>query len=105
MSWAYNFDACDQAGPGAIAAPGMAGLSVTTGLLSFNPTRSRGFGADDMTPDWGRALDCQRQFPECPSTAAEYLVTKDLFPAREKAAALRPAGPAGPAGLVAQGGG
>jgi hypothetical protein len=46
--WAHNFDACDQAGPGAIAAPGMAGLSVSTGLLSFNPTRSRGFGADDM---------------------------------------------------------
>ncbi len=46
--WAHNPDGCDHAGPGAIAAPGMAGLSEVTGALSFNPTRSRGFGADDM---------------------------------------------------------
>ena len=35
-------------GPGAISAPGMEGLSPTTGLLTFNPTRARGLGADDM---------------------------------------------------------
>ncbi len=46
--WAQNGDGCDKAGPGAIAAPGMAGLSEVTGRLSFNPTRSRGYGADDM---------------------------------------------------------
>jgi len=46
--WANNSNGCDQAGPGAIAAPGMAGLDPSTGLLSFNPTRGRGLGADDM---------------------------------------------------------
>ncbi|MGB9377714.1 MAG: hypothetical protein WCB04_09405 [Mycobacteriales bacterium] len=47
--WANNPNGCDKAGSGAIAAPGMAGLDSTTGLLSFNPTRARGLGADDMT--------------------------------------------------------
>jgi hypothetical protein len=46
--WADNPNACDQAGPGAISAPGMVGLSPATGAVVFNPTRSRGFGADDM---------------------------------------------------------
>ncbi len=32
----------------AIAAPGFEGLSSVTGKLTFNPTRSRGLGADDM---------------------------------------------------------
>jgi hypothetical protein len=46
--WSQNPDGCDTAGPGAISAPGMEGLSPSTGLLTFNPTRSRGAGADDM---------------------------------------------------------
>ena len=46
--WASNPNGCDFAGPGAIAAPGMAGLSPTSGALTFNPTRDRGLGADDM---------------------------------------------------------
>lgn len=46
--WASNPNGCDFAGPGAISAPGMAGLSPATGALTFNPTRSRGLGADDM---------------------------------------------------------
>jgi hypothetical protein len=46
--WASNPNGCDFAGPGAISAPGMAGLSPTTGALTFNPTRARGLGADDM---------------------------------------------------------
>jgi hypothetical protein len=46
--WSQNPDGCDAAGPGAISAPGMEGLSPSTGQLTFNPTRSRGFGADDM---------------------------------------------------------
>jgi hypothetical protein len=46
--WADNPDDCDARGPGASAAPGMAGLSETTGRLTFDPTRSRGLGADDM---------------------------------------------------------
>jgi hypothetical protein len=46
--WSENPNGCDFAGPGAISAPGMEGLSPTTGLLTFNPTRSRGLGADDM---------------------------------------------------------
>jgi len=46
--WSENPDGCDFAGPGAIPAPGMEGLSPATGTLTFNPTRSRGLGADDM---------------------------------------------------------
>jgi hypothetical protein len=46
--WANNPDDCDSAGPGAVFVQGFAGLSPTTGQLSFNPTRARGFGADDM---------------------------------------------------------
>jgi hypothetical protein len=46
--WSMNPDDCDAAGPGAVSAPGFEGLSPTTGALTFNPTRARGFGADDM---------------------------------------------------------
>ena len=46
--WASNPNGCDFKGPGAIDAPGMEGLSTTTGALTFNPTRGRGEGADDM---------------------------------------------------------
>jgi hypothetical protein len=46
--WSQNPDGCDFAGPGAINAPGMEGLSPGTGSLTFNPTRGRGLGADDM---------------------------------------------------------
>jgi hypothetical protein len=46
--WADNGDGCDNAGPGAVAAPGMVGLSQASGQVSFNPTRGRGLGADDM---------------------------------------------------------
>jgi hypothetical protein len=46
--WADNPDGCDAAGPGAIPAPGMVGLSPATGAVTFNPTRDRGLGADDM---------------------------------------------------------
>jgi hypothetical protein len=46
--WSENPKGCDTAGPGAISAPGMEGLSPATGLLTFNPTRARGIGADDM---------------------------------------------------------
>jgi hypothetical protein len=46
--WASNPNGCDFAGPGAISAPGMGGFSPTTGTLTFNPTRDRGLGADDM---------------------------------------------------------
>jgi hypothetical protein len=46
--WADNGDGCDSQGPGAIPAPGMAGFSQASGALTFNPTRARGLGADDM---------------------------------------------------------
>lgn len=51
--WSENPDGCDMAGPGAIPAPGIEGLSPKTGALTFNPTRARGIGADDMiiTPE------------------------------------------------------
>jgi hypothetical protein len=46
--WSENPNDCDAKGPGAIVAPGMEGLSPATGALTFNPTRGRGLGADDM---------------------------------------------------------
>jgi hypothetical protein len=46
--WASNPDGCDYAGPGAIKAPGIVGLSPTDGSVTYNPTRGRGLGADDM---------------------------------------------------------
>jgi hypothetical protein len=46
--WSENPNGCDGQGPGAIVAPGMEGLDPATGLLTFNPTRDRGQGADDM---------------------------------------------------------
>lgn len=46
--WASSPFACDRNGPGAIDAPGTAGLSPTNGSVVFNPTRWRGKGADDM---------------------------------------------------------
>jgi hypothetical protein len=46
--WADNRDGCNVAGPGAVTAHGMVGLSPGTGSVVWNPTRSRGWGADDM---------------------------------------------------------
>jgi hypothetical protein len=47
--WADNPRQCNANSSGqAIAAPGMAGLSAKTGQLTYNPTRGRGIGADDM---------------------------------------------------------
>jgi hypothetical protein len=46
--WADNPNDCDNEAPPATPAPGMAGLSESTGQLAFDPTRSRGLGADDM---------------------------------------------------------
>jgi hypothetical protein len=53
--YADNPNGCDGAGPGAIPAPGMAGLDPGTGALVENSagtaglySRSRGLGADDM---------------------------------------------------------
>jgi hypothetical protein len=46
--WADNSHGCNNPGPGAIPAPGMVGLSPSTGAVVYNPTRGRGYGADDM---------------------------------------------------------
>jgi hypothetical protein len=46
--WASNPNGCDGAGPGAVAAAGMVGVSPTDGSVTYNPTRGRGKGADDM---------------------------------------------------------
>jgi hypothetical protein len=46
--WSQNPNDCDAQGTGAISAPGMEGLDPATGNLTFNPTRDRGLGADDM---------------------------------------------------------
>ena len=42
-----NRHGCNRPGLRSIPAPGMVGLSPA-GAVVFNPTRSRGFGADDM---------------------------------------------------------
>jgi hypothetical protein len=47
--WASNPNGCDYKGSGAIAAPGMVGLSPANGSVVFNPTRGRGLGASGMT--------------------------------------------------------
>jgi hypothetical protein len=51
--WASNPYGCDNAGPGAVTVTGFEGLSPADGSLTFNPTRARGEGADDMivTPE------------------------------------------------------
>jgi hypothetical protein len=46
--WADNRFGCNERGPGAVDAPGMVGLSPRHGEVVWNPTRSRGLGADDM---------------------------------------------------------
>ncbi len=49
--WVSNPHGCDGAGPGAISAPGLVGITPgpTGGTFSgFAPGRSRGLGADDM---------------------------------------------------------
>jgi hypothetical protein len=47
--WANNPLGCDFAGPGSVSRPGIASLSPTNGqATSWNPTRARGRGADDM---------------------------------------------------------
>lgn len=46
--WMNSPLGCDGAGIVGTPAPGMAGLSPTTGALIFNPTKGRGLGADDM---------------------------------------------------------
>jgi hypothetical protein len=47
--WANNGHGCDAAGIGAVARPGIGGLDPLTGLAtSWNPTRSRGHGAQDL---------------------------------------------------------
>ena len=46
--WANNPRGCDFAGPGAVAAPGMVGLSATTGAVTWNPGPGPRPGADDM---------------------------------------------------------
>jgi hypothetical protein len=47
--WANNPNGCGEAGPGAVARPGLGALSPSTGsATSWNPTRGRGLGADDM---------------------------------------------------------
>lgn len=48
--WSQSPDGCKtfRHDPNAIFAPGFEGLSAKTGRLTFNPTRSRGIGADDL---------------------------------------------------------
>jgi hypothetical protein len=63
--WSQNPSDCDAQGPGAIAAPGMEGLSPANGLLTFNPTRARGLGADGMLITSGIASDNMNNGVQC----------------------------------------
>jgi hypothetical protein len=67
--WINNPDGCDQAGAGAIARPGVGAIDATTGLATtWNPTRSRGLGADDAliafnglwiaSDNWDNSVKC-----------------------------------------------
>jgi hypothetical protein len=46
--WANNGFACNHAGPGSVSAQGVVGLNPATGAVTYNPTRGRGLGADEM---------------------------------------------------------
>lgn len=47
--WANNSHGCDVAGPGFVNRPGLGSLGPTSGQATpWNPTRSRGYGADDL---------------------------------------------------------
>lgn len=47
--WMSNFGVCESFNPGAITRTGIADVDPTTGAVTpWNPTRSRGHGADDM---------------------------------------------------------
>ena len=46
--YADNPNGCDRKRPGSVPAPGLGGISPTSGLLNYNPTRDRGQGADDL---------------------------------------------------------
>jgi hypothetical protein len=50
--WANNPKGCDAPGPGAVSRQGIGAIGTITGLAaSWNPTRARGIGADDMYID------------------------------------------------------
>jgi hypothetical protein len=47
--WLNNGQACEEAGPGAVARPGISSVTVTGGRASqWNPTRDRGHGGDRL---------------------------------------------------------
>jgi hypothetical protein len=47
--WANNTYGCDTGGPGSVQRPGITSISPTSGhAAAWKPTRSRGFGADDL---------------------------------------------------------
>lgn len=76
--WLNNPNGCDAAGPGAVSRPGIGAVDPTTGkALSWNPTRSRGRGADflEMTGLGLTVLsDCAATgIGDDPSSGANYL--------------------------------
>jgi hypothetical protein len=71
--WSSNPNACDSLGAGGVVAPGIEGLTPTGGVLSYNPTRGRGLGADDMlvtSQGLWIASDNQANTNNCGKTAA-----------------------------------
>jgi len=69
--WANNPLGCDNAGPGAVSRPGIGDINPTTGLAtSWNPTRSRGQGVDDLYLDpsgnlWISSDNGNNQYTQC----------------------------------------
>ena len=71
--WLNGENICDRAGGGALDRPGIGGMDPVTGrATSWNPTRSRGAGADDLviafgglwvgSDDQNTATQCGREY-------------------------------------------
>jgi hypothetical protein len=82
--WANNPKGCDAAGPGAVSRSGIGDIDPTTALAtSWNPTRSRGHGIDDLYLDsegdlWVSSDNGANQFTQC---AHHYHPGICMFPA------------------------
>jgi hypothetical protein len=81
--WADNPNGCDNAGPGAVSRPGIGDIDPVSGLATaWNPTRSRGHGADDLYLDpsgdlWVASDNGNNQYTNC---AGKYHPGICMFP-------------------------
>ncbi len=71
--WSSNPNGCDSLKSPGVVAPGFEGLSPDAGALTYNPTRGRGLGADDMlvtSQGLWIASDNQANTDSCGKTAS-----------------------------------